>query len=228
MVDDTRTLLQILLLYLPLPFYWAVFYQIGSRWTFQANRMNGDIGFFAFKPDQMQMFNPLFVLMSTPLFNLVIHPIFHRIGIRRPLQIIALGGILTAVSFSVSAIVQFRVESSTDKTVHMLWQIPQYVLISIAEIMFSVPGLTFSYEEAPKRMKSVVMSFWLIAIAFGNLIVMIVTESALFNSQAYEFLFFSGILFIDMLVFLALAYNFYSKKSFTLKDIETKTKDQKY
>lgn len=43
------------MLYAPMPIFWALFDQTGSRWTFQADKMNGDIGFYTIKPDQIQM-----------------------------------------------------------------------------------------------------------------------------------------------------------------------------
>lgn len=39
--------------------------------------------------------------------------------------------------------------------VHMLWQVPQICLISLAEVLISVTGLEFSYSQAPLFMKSV-------------------------------------------------------------------------
>lgn len=55
MVSDIKALLRVLVLYLPLPVFWALFDQQGSRWTFQATRMDGKIGGFILKPDQMQV-----------------------------------------------------------------------------------------------------------------------------------------------------------------------------
>lgn len=54
MVNDIKSILKILLLFVPLPLFWALFDQQGSRWTFQATRMDGNIGFMQIKPDQMQ------------------------------------------------------------------------------------------------------------------------------------------------------------------------------
>ncbi|XP_055305343.1 peptide transporter family 1-like, partial [Sitodiplosis mosellana] len=69
LVSETRVMLKILLLYLPLPFFWSLFDQQGSRWTFQANKMNGDLGFYTIKPDQVQMINPLMILTFIPVFE---------------------------------------------------------------------------------------------------------------------------------------------------------------
>lgn len=61
--------LHVLVLYIPLPIFWALYDQQGSGWTFQAVRMDGDIGFFTILPDQMQVVNPLLILAFIPLFT---------------------------------------------------------------------------------------------------------------------------------------------------------------
>ena len=55
LVEDVKSLLGVLLLYIPVPIWWALFDQTGSRWTFQATRMDGSIGASTIKPDQMQV-----------------------------------------------------------------------------------------------------------------------------------------------------------------------------
>ena len=41
---------------LPLPIFWALFDQQGSRWTLQAARMDGNFfGVFTFEPDNIQV-----------------------------------------------------------------------------------------------------------------------------------------------------------------------------
>lgn len=168
--------------------------------------MNGDIGFYVIKPDQMQMINPLLILVFIPLFETIIYPILNKLGIRRPLQKLTLGGLLAALAFGISALVEFQIEASPDKSVNMMWLVPQYVVITMGEVMFSVTGLAFSYDQAPESMKSVVQAFWLLTVAFGNLIFILVAESKIFESQAYEFLLFAGLMIVDMFIFMVLAY----------------------
>jgi solute carrier family 15 (oligopeptide transporter), member 1 len=52
-----------------------------------------------------------------------------------------------------------------------MWLFPQYLVITLGEIMFSVTGLEFSYSQAPPSLKSVVQAAWLLTVAFGNAII---------------------------------------------------------
>ncbi len=71
--------------------------------------------------------------------------------------------------------------------------------------MFSVTGLEFSYTQAPESMKSVLQACWLLAVAFGNIIVVIVAEVSFFDSQASEFFLFSGCMALNVVLFIWLA-----------------------
>lgn len=76
--------------------------------------------------------------------------------------------------------------------------------------MFSVTGLEFSFTQAPDTMKSVLQACWLLAVAFGNVIVVIVAKVHFFQSQANEFFLFFGLMCVDVCVFiwLAMRYNY--------------------
>ncbi|GAB0094458.1 peptide transporter family 1-like [Sergentomyia squamirostris] len=240
LVRDVKILLQILVLYLPLPFFWALFHQKSSRWTFQATRMNGTIGSINIKPDQMQVINPLLILAFIPLFNYIIYPVLSKIGIKRPLQKLTIGGILAAVAFMISGCIELKLESldpvapkvgqaeltnlcsqnfteyheTPGNSVHMLWQVPQYVIMTAGEVMFSVTahffpcGLEFSYSQAPVSMKSVLQACWLLTIAVGNAIVVFLTSLKFFESQAIEFFFSAVLMIIDMGIFIFLAMHY--------------------
>jgi dipeptide/tripeptide permease len=60
--------------------------------------------------------------------------------------------------------------SLEQEQISILWLIPQYVVMTAGEILFSVTGLEFAFREAPDSMKSVVTSCWLLTTAVGNLL----------------------------------------------------------
>ncbi|XP_031620182.1 peptide transporter family 1-like isoform X2 [Contarinia nasturtii] len=208
LVADIRIMKRMLVLYLPASFYRTLSEQQGSRWTLQANKMNGDVGFYIIKPDQIQALNPLLVLIHIPLFEIIVYPMLSKFGIRRPLQKMTIGGIFAGIAFLFTASVEFWIASSPEHSVSMLWQVPQYVSLGMGEIMFSVTGFAFSYEQAPASMKSVSQSFWFLTFALGNLILVLITKMNLFESQAHEFIMFAVLMFIDMFIFGIMARNF--------------------
>jgi len=138
LVTETRILLNVLVLYLPLPLFWALFDQQGSRWTEQATKMNGNLSFYTLQPDQMQMANPFLILVLIPLFEIVGYPLLALIGLRRPLQKMTLGGILAGVAFLLSMFVQMKINNSEPNTVCLLWQLPQYTVMTVAEVCFNL------------------------------------------------------------------------------------------
>ncbi|KAK3771207.1 hypothetical protein RRG08_053353 [Elysia crispata] len=415
-VSDVKALLNVLWLFLPLPLFWALFDQQGSRWTLQAVDMNGDMGKLGrLKPDQMQVLNPILILLLIPVFERLIYPCLDRIKVpNRPLQRICVGMLLCSVSFVLAGFVQLKLEdgkesslngqsgvtfmnaascNATVKTefysgslslgeisptqhipagdfqatincgagiapttsfsksfstqrdrayrlvifpadtenvssvmfpdkrkhdkdgkasvsfaalfppaypsetvnvslreykhgrashrlaleeqlsvrnasdfllveprtyqvlvegnvtaslirfgsgsiqtvvlslvpgkdpdqtqsrfetlqfvtvqeneVSMAWQIPQYAVITCGEILFSITGLSFAYSQAPASMKSILQACWLLTVAGGNLIVIIVAESRIVPEQSSEFFIFASLMFLDTLLFGAMAY----------------------
>ena len=43
-------------------------------------------------------------------------------------------------------------------SIHILWLVTHYFVITVGEIIFSVTGLEFSYSQAPESMKSVLQA----------------------------------------------------------------------
>ncbi|XP_036098714.1 solute carrier family 15 member 2 [Molossus molossus] len=110
LIRDVKTLTRILFLYIPLPMFWALLEQQGSRWTLQATKMNCNLGFVVLQPDQMQVLNPLLVLIFIPLFDLVIYPLVSKCGINfSSLRKMAVGMILACLAFAVVAVVEIKI-----------------------------------------------------------------------------------------------------------------------
>ena len=67
-----------------------------------------------------------------------------------------------------------------------------YVLLTLGEVLVSVTGLEFAYAQAPRKMKGTIMSFFYLATAVGNLIVVIVAGMNVFTGAA-SFLFYAAL-----------------------------------
>lgn len=106
LVQEIKALLRILVLYIPLPMFWALFDQQGSRWTFQATRLDPRIFGLQIQPDQLQFLNPLMIIMFIPIFKYTVYPLLERVRISRPLQKMILGGFLIMFSFVVAAYIE--------------------------------------------------------------------------------------------------------------------------
>jgi proton-dependent oligopeptide transporter, POT family len=58
----------------------------------------------------------------------------------------------------------------------ILWQALPYLILTVAEVLVSTTGLEFAFREAAPSMKSTIMGFWQLTVAFGNLLVMGLTS----------------------------------------------------
>lgn len=112
LVDDVKSTLRVLVLYIPLPIFWSLYDQQGSVWTLQATKMDGDLGFYTILPDQMQVVNPLLILAFIPLFTYGVYPLFAKFNLlKSPLQRMVAGGFLLAIAFVISAGVSTVIEN---------------------------------------------------------------------------------------------------------------------
>nr|XP_026490166.1 solute carrier family 15 member 1-like [Vanessa tameamea] len=93
----------------------------------------------------------------------------------------------------------------------LAWIVPQYLLVSMAEIMFAVSGLEFSFTQAPKSMKTITIAAWYMSVAIGNLIVILVAQTKIFESRAKEFFVYAGMLMAAMFLFYRMAEGYCSR-----------------
>jgi len=105
----------------------------------------------------------------------------------------------------------------------ILWQTWPYVVITAAEVLVSTTGLEFAFREAAPEMKSLIMSFWLLTVAAGNLFVALLTKFLPHtNSVAGDasvssgrFMLYAGMMFAVAVVFslIAATYNYRDKSA---------------
>uniref|UniRef100_A0AAF5DMB3 Oligopeptide transporter 1 n=1 Tax=Strongyloides stercoralis TaxID=6248 RepID=A0AAF5DMB3_STRER len=101
-----------------------------------------------------------------------------------------------------------------DNTVNILWQVPQYIIITAAEICFSVTGLEFAYSQAAPSMKALVQAMWLLTTAIGDTIIVAVAAAHLFDDLAIEFLAYGGLMLVVIIIFAFMSQFYYEYKNY--------------
>ncbi|XP_068592759.1 solute carrier family 15 member 2 [Cebidichthys violaceus] len=142
LIQEIKMVLKVLVLYIPLPMFWALFDQQGSRWTLQATRMNMAFGnSFVIKPDQMQMLNALLILLFVPVFDLIIYPLvgFCRINIT-PLRKMATGMIFASLAFVAATLVEVNVVKTVVDPVPVGKCLLQVFNVAEGDVMLKIPG----------------------------------------------------------------------------------------
>jgi POT family proton-dependent oligopeptide transporter len=152
--------------------FWALFDQKASTWLLQAQKMDRTLwGNVTIEAAQTPLANPFLVMVLIPFMNVVYRGI-ERLGINpTPLRRITIGMMLPALAFAAMALIQAEIDRRGDGKVWIVWQLIPYVLLTLGEVMVSVTGLEFAYSQAPRRMKSTVMGFWMLTVAAGNVLV---------------------------------------------------------
>ncbi|VDO97352.1 unnamed protein product [Soboliphyme baturini] len=99
--------------------------------------------------------------------------------------------------------------------VSILWQVPQLVLITLGELLFSISGLDFAYSQADDSMKSILTALWLLTVFLGNICTMLISGTNIFPNPSIEFFTYVGLMLIVLVIFAALArrYQYLSKGS---------------
>jgi POT family proton-dependent oligopeptide transporter len=211
-VEGIKAVYQVMAVFIFALAFWAVWDQNLSEWVLQAAKMNREInlGFYKFTilSEQVQTFNPIFLLIFIPIFTYWIYPYFDRIGLKTtPLRRIGAGIFLTAATFIIIALIQANIDRGGHPSVW--WQVLAYILLSAAEVLVSITGLEYAYTHSPKSMKSTMTALWLLVIALGNTITAMVngniTSGGFLSTRlvgANYYWFFVGFILIFFVVFL--------------------------
>jgi proton-dependent oligopeptide transporter, POT family len=190
-VAGAKAALRVLLVFLPIPFFWALFDQKASTWVVQAKSMDPDIfGLVQFQPSQMQFVNPMLVMLLIPFTSGVVYPAFKRWGYElTPLRRMTIGMVVGSLSYVVAGLIQVPI--SNGEKLSILWQLAPYVLLTTAEVLVSTTGLEFAYSQAPREMKGTLMAFWNLTVTAGNLAVALASAINIFTGVAL-FFFYAG------------------------------------
>jgi POT family proton-dependent oligopeptide transporter len=213
--DAAFAVVRVGLVLLPIVAFWALFDQTGSSWVRQAERMalHGlqPDQLQALNPLFVMAIIPLLTLGAYPWFErrgVAVTPL-RRITVGMFLTAVSFvaAGVLEVFTPSVTVtdmvsthlrhLLDIGVAPATCQAIYeafyadpvarisVLWQIVPYLILTAAEVLVSITGLEFAYTQAPRSMKSTIMSLWLMTTAFGNLLTASVARANVFDGAGY-------------------------------------------
>jgi POT family proton-dependent oligopeptide transporter len=216
---DLQGLYRLVPLFAVFPLFWAVYDSQASIWTLQRMEMDNCVGTVCLQPEQLGALNPILVLVMIPLLDRAVYPaLYYFAGKCRtasskniscleptPLRRIAVGFQFAVLAFVATAVLQAKIDEKIK--ISFLWQLPQFVLLTVAEIMVSVTGLEYAFSQAPLNMRSTVLSMYFLSVSLGNLVtgVLYASLSSVLSPLAL-ILTLTSLLFASGLTFVALVW----------------------
>ena len=207
-VEGVKAVGGIVMMFATVPVFWALFNQVNTTWVLQGEKMT-PFNLLGYKVDgeRLQAAGALLVMIWVPILTLGLYPLAQKLGLRpTPLRRMGMGMILGAASFFISAWIQSRIDAG--ETLSVAWQVLPYVVLEAGEVMVSATALEFAFSQSPVRMKSIIMSFYLMTIAGGHFLVAVFTnlnDRYVHAKGASEFLFYAVLMVIVAGVFAFLA-----------------------
>ncbi|MDB4986743.1 MAG: transporter [Myxococcaceae bacterium] len=173
--EGPPAVLRIVTVFAMVSVFWALFDQHSSSWIAQARDMDRHFTLFGWSfevlPEQIQAINPALVMLLVPVTGGLLYPGIERfLHVRMtPLRRMTIGMFIASSSFAIVALAQQHLDAG--EKVHVGWQLLAFLVLTLAEVMVSITGLEYAYTQAPRRMKTLIMGFWMLAVSFGNILV---------------------------------------------------------
>jgi len=206
-IAAAEAVLGIIAVFLPCTGFWMCFDQYSSTWVLQAQKMDLVIFGVQIEAEQVGATDTLLILIMVPIAAAVFGALEKRGRGVSLLARMTAGMFITVLSFASAALVQHVLDAG--RPISIMWQFWQFFFLAAGETLVSVTALEFAYSQAPKSMKSTIMSVWFLTFSFGNILTGIVAKANPFQGAAF-FWFFSGTTLIAAIAFAIVAKRYRS------------------
>lgn len=212
-LTGAASVLGILPVFAMLPVFWAIYDSQGSIWTLQRKHADNCIGSVCLTPEQLGALNPILILVLVPLFDKAILPCLRRSKWTflnpTPLRRMSVGMQLAALAFLLTWFMQVSIDDSPPNSVNALWQLPQFFIISMAEVCVSATGLEWAYSQSKPEMRGTIVSLYHAMVAIGNLLTGVLFDALAGSlTQAQIILVLAGMMVVAGGVFSVLAWRY--------------------
>jgi peptide/histidine transporter 3/4 len=183
-VEEVKILLRMVPIWATAIIYTSAYAQAHTMFVEQGKTMNNSIGpHFKIPAASLYMFNSVTCMLWVLVYDFVIAPAMRKLkrnekGLSE-LQRMGIGKLFAMFSMVCAALLEIKRlqvvkshnlvhDADTPVPLSILWQIPQYVLLGIAETFVLAGQLEFFYEEAPDAMRTLCSALSHLSTAFGN------------------------------------------------------------
>ncbi|KAJ3391499.1 hypothetical protein HDU84_005874 [Entophlyctis sp. JEL0112] len=184
-VEEMVDLVKVMFAVSPAPIFWMAFGQNGSTWQDMGDQMalpfDGDAKTSIFDSETTNnIWNPFWIIVLSPLLANYLYPWIEKhygpdaFGLMTRMIV---GQFLAGCAYVLAAITQRLVNANcidsdhrTDtcqSSVPITILIALYFVLTLAECLFSISGLNFTYVEVGERTKSSCAAVWLTAIGWS-------------------------------------------------------------
>jgi len=204
--------MRLAVLYAFVAMFWALYDQSGSAWVLQAEDMDLNLFGFSILPAQAQAANPILFLAFIPLFSSVVYPAVGKWVTVTPLRKIGCGLFGTALAFLFTAQIEVWIQRGDAPSI--AWQFVAYVILTGSEVLVSITSLEFAYTQAPTKLKSLVMSLYLVSVSLGNQFTALVNwfienpDGTVRLTGPSYYLFFTATMLVTAVLFVPFALRF--------------------
>ncbi|KAJ1280450.1 hypothetical protein BS78_04G233600 [Paspalum vaginatum] len=177
-VEEVKSILRLLPIWLCTILYSVVFTQMASLFVVQgaAMRRTTPLAGFSVPPSSMSAFDILTVAATIFLYRRSICPFLARLTGRptgpTELQRMGLGLVVGAMAMATAGTVEHfrkaRATAAMSSDLHIMWQVPQYALIGVSEVMMYVGQLEFFNGQMPDGLKSFGSALCMMSMSLGN------------------------------------------------------------
>lgn len=192
--SEVKSLDVIYLIYVMI--FWSLCNQQGSIWVLQGMKLNSFLGRVVdVKPEQMQLLFPLFSVFLPPMYTYIISRLLFKNREGEFQRRIFLGGVCTSMSFlcawylektiafvrkgsylSSEAYESLQSMSFKDinKEISILWQIVQYVWMSLGEVLLFSTVQQIFFQRYLRSARTIIVFLTRIAMTLGDFVVAVV------------------------------------------------------
>jgi POT family proton-dependent oligopeptide transporter len=171
--DEWRAIAALLLLCIPVTFFWATYEQQGNTialWADDYTDKRVDLGVWAFDipTTWFQAFNPFMIFAFTPLVVALWARQARRGTEPSTVAKLAIGCAGVAASNILMAVA--AIDAGVGGKASWLWLLAYFIVITLGELYLSPIGLSLVSKVAPARLLSMMMGCWLATSFTGNFI----------------------------------------------------------